>query len=373
MNNRMRKSGKPPGSRSAKPSGSPRSGRDEPRRGRHSGNKDKRAEEKRSDKPTRGEFKGKSGFRDKAEHKDASRSTPRGERTGQFRAPQEKREFRPRDSETRETRPLQNRAPREARVKEPRVAREPRASLGPKANMFGLHAVREAWLNPKRSIHAIYLTPQTEEQFAPVLEQADRKGLGRPEPKIISKDDFERLLGRDTVHQGAALSAAPLEEAFIQDIISVGAGKERSVILMLDQVTDPHNVGAILRSACAFGADGVVMQRRHAPELDGIVAKTASGAAEHILVAYETNLSRTLEDLSEAGYIIIGLDEHADKSLTDVTVPDKCVLILGAEGDGMRRLIKEHCDVLITLPTRAPIASLNVSNAAAVALYALIR
>jgi 23S rRNA (guanosine2251-2'-O)-methyltransferase len=253
-----------------------------------------------------------------------------------------------------------------------RDLREKKASPGPRPLLFGFHAVREAWLNPAREIQALYLTAAAEAEFSAVLEEAHQRKLSRPEPRIIEKGDFDRLTGRDTVHQGIALAASPLEEVFVQDIISIGAGKERSVILMLDQVTDPHNVGAILRSACAFGADGVIMQRRHAPELDGIVAKTASGAVEHLAVAYETNLSRALETLSAEGYTVIGLDEHADQSLAAVAVPDKAVLVLGAEGDGMRRLIREHCDILATLPTRAPIASLNVSNAAAVALYALV-
>jgi 23S rRNA (guanosine2251-2'-O)-methyltransferase len=183
---------------------------------------------------------------------------------------------------------------------------------------------------------------------------------------------MERMLGRDAVHQGMAISAAPLEDVFVQDIINAGAGKERSVVLMLDQVTDPHNVGAILRSASAFGADGVIMQRRHAPELEGVLCKTACGAVDHLPVAYETNLSRTLEELADAGYTIIGLDEHAPDSLSAIAVPAKSVLVLGAEGDGMRRLVREHCSVLVTLPTQKPINSLNVSNAAAVALYALI-
>jgi 23S rRNA (guanosine2251-2'-O)-methyltransferase len=181
------------------------------------------------------------------------------------------------------------------------------------------------------------------------------------------------MLGRDAVHQGFALSAAPLEDVFAQDIMSIGAENPRSVVLMLDQVTDPHNVGAILRSASAFGADGVIMQRRHAPELEGVLCKTACGAVEHLAVAYETNLSRTLEELAGAGYTIIGLDEHAEQSLDNISVPDKAVLVLGAEGEGMRRLVKGHCTVLVTLPTRPPIASLNVSNAAAVALYALLK
>jgi len=302
---------------------------------------------------------------DKAGSSDRPKRDSRSESRQPARSNAPRGDFRSDAGPTRSARPdREERAPREKR--------EPRASLGPRANMFGLHAVREAWLNPKRYIHALYLTETAEAQFGPALELAITRGLERPEPKILSKDDFDRLLGRDVVHQGIALSAAPLEEAFLQDILSITANKDRSVILMLDQVTDPHNVGAILRSACAFGADGVIMQRRHAPELEGVLAKTASGAADHIPVAYETNLSRTLEELADAGYVTIGLDEHADKSLAEIEIPEKSVLVLGAEGDGMRRLIREHCDVLVTLPTKAPIASLNVSNAAAVALYALI-
>lgn len=342
MNKVMKNTGKPPRSRSPKPHGSSkgpgrgapgRPGKEEPRRNRHSAKKDHRGDSPKGDfkRDTRGTPKFQNGADRKGRSRDVTSKTP------------------------------------------PAAKQSPKPSLGPRPNIFGLHAVREAWLNPKRSIHALYLTEQTETQFAGVLEAAHRKGLIRPDPKILGKDDFDRLLPRDSVHQGAAMSAAPIEETFVQDIISIGAEKERSVVLLLDQVTDPHNVGAILRSACAFGADGVVMQRRHAPELEGIVAKTASGAADHIPVAYETNLSRTLEELAAAGYTVIGLDEHSDQTLSNIEIPAKAVLVLGAEGDGMRRLIREHCDVLVTLPTQKPINSLNVSNAAAVALYALLK
>ena len=120
------------------------------------------------------------------------------------------------------------------------------------------------------------------------------------------------------------------------------------------------------------GADGVVMQSKHAPEMTGILAKTACGAADHIPVAYEVNLSRALEKLQEEHYTVIGLDEHAEKTFSELRSYDRAVIVLGAEGPGMRRLVKDHCDVLVKLPTQPPIASLNVSNAAAVALYALL-
>ena len=140
---------------------------------------------------------------------------------------------------------------------------------------------------------------------------------------------------------------------------------------MLDQVTDPHNVGAIMRSACAFGADGLIMQKKHAPSFAGVLAKTACGAVEHINVAFETNLTRSLETLQNNGFFVLGLDEHGEITIGDADIPNKCVLVLGAEGTGIRRLIREQCDTLVRLPTTGPILSLNVSNAAAIALYAI--
>lgn len=377
-----------------------RSERADPRKDSRAAGRDT---EKRASRPAK-PFSPKSGTRDRTEPRSDARpqykpqGKPLGKPAGKFAArpaaarPEGKYVATARerdDIDARDKRPRGKRAgaafdrdrqpeaPGRATVKRrdygdaPRERREraPSKNLGPRPNLFGMHAVREAWLNPKRSIHALYLTEETEKIYAtwptPRVE--------RPLPIPATKDDLERMLGRDAVHQGFALSAAPLEEVFAQDIISIGAEKPRAVVVMLDQVTDPHNVGAILRSACAFGADGVIMQRRHAPELEGVLCKTACGAVDHLAVAYETNLSRTLEELAEAGYTVIGLDEHAETALDQIDVPEKTVLVLGAEGEGMRRLVKEHCTVLVTLPTRLPIASLNVSNAAAVALYALIK
>lgn len=231
-----------------------------------------------------------------------------------------------------------------------------------------MHAVREAWLNPKRYVHALFITEDALKEFEPHLKATDVK---RPVPNVVGKEELDRAFPSGTVHQGIALSCQALAEIGVMDIIIKAEDKPKSVIVILDQVTDPHNIGAILRSACAFGADGVVMQSKHAPELSGILAKTACGAADHIPVAYETNLSRALETLQEHHYTVIGLDEHSEKTFASLPSYERAVLVLGAEGPGMRRLIKEHCDVLVTLPTQPPIASLNVSNAAAVALYAL--
>jgi 23S rRNA (guanosine2251-2'-O)-methyltransferase len=305
------------------------------------------------------------------------RDNPRGESRDNKRQAETRRPVAPKRAQSRlyqddrPARPQHDRAERPARIE--RTERVKKTHIaGPRPNLFGMHAVREAWLNPKRSIHALYLT----EEAAKIFESWPSPKVARPMPVPVQKDDLDRMLNRKedghAVHQGFALSAAPLEEVFVQDLLSIGTAQERSVILMLDQVTDPHNVGAILRSASAFGAAGVVMQKRHAPELEGVLCKTASGAVDHLPVAYETNLSRALEELKEAGYVVIGLDEHAAQSLGTITPPAHTVFVLGNEGDGMRRLIRDHCDHLVTLPTQKPINSLNVSNAAAVALYALL-
>ncbi len=256
----------------------------------------------------------------------------------------------------------EDRAPRENRdLREPRGAKI-------KADLFGFHAVREAWKNPARFVHALYLTENSFKEFESDLKTTAK----RPAPTIVTKEELDKAFPPGTVHQGVALACQPLAETSVVDIIIKAEGKPKSVVVMLDQVTDPHNIGAILRSACAFGADGVVMQSKHAPEMTGILAKTACGALEHIPVAYETNLSRALEKLKEHHYTVIGLDEHSPRTFGDLYAYERVVIVLGAEGPGIRRLIREHCDVLVTLPTKPPIASLNVSNAAAVALYALL-
>lgn len=261
-----------------------------------------------------------------------------------------------------------------------------------KPTLYGLHAVREAWLNEDRTIHTLYLTEQAARGFEQTMLEARKNGLRRPDPQIIEKHRLEKMLPRGAVHQGIALSCTAAAEYDVQDFIIRANAKDKTVLCILDQVTDPHNVGAILRSASAFGIDGVIMQKKHAPALDGVLAKTACGAVDHIPVAQATNLSRTIKELQDEGFYVIGMDEHSDKEIGDVTLkyntvntpqkltdicepPDvstKIVIILGSEGDGIRRLVKESCDELVKLPTQGAIASLNVSNAAVVAFYALM-
>jgi 23S rRNA (guanosine2251-2'-O)-methyltransferase len=239
-----------------------------------------------------------------------------------------------------------------------------------KIDLFGMHAVIEAWINPKRHVHALYITDKAMDGFDKALKIAHDRGLKRPDPTIIDKNTLDHSLPQGSVHQGIGLTCQPLDDVDIHDIIRAEEPKERSVLVMLDQVTDPHNVGAIIRSAAAFGANGLIMQRKHAPDLKGVLAKTACGGIEHLPIAYETNLTRSIEALQQAGYFAIGLCEHTKESVSRLNEYPKLVLVLGAEGDGLRRLVREQCDLLVRLPTVPPIASLNVSNAAAVALFA---
>src|SRR5206468_9602954 len=180
--------------------------------------------------------------------------------------------------------------------------------------------------------------------------------------------DLGRLVPNDAPHQGVVIEAEPLDEVWLDDLLQ-GTG-EREVLLVLDQVTDPHNVGAILRSAAAFGAVGIVTQDRHSPPESGVVAKAASGALERVPWARVVNLTRALEEIGEAGFWRIGLAGDSETDLRDALGPPRVALVLGAEGPGLRPNTREHCDALARLPIGDAIESLNVSNAAAVALYA---
>jgi len=248
---------------------------------------------------------------------------------------------------------------------------QPEKKLTPKPSLYGTHAVREAWLNKTRHIHNLYITEAAAKDFERTAQESAKAGLTRPHPVIVDKADLDKALPKGAVHQGIALACGPLPETEVGDIIRQAATKNAPhTVAILDQVTDPHNVGAILRSASALGVNAVIMQRRHAPELSGVLAKTACGALEHINVAQATNLSRTIEELQAAGYFVIGLDERGDDINTIERTP-KTAIILGAEGPGIRRLVKENCDQLARIPMHNTIASINVSNAAAIAFYAL--
>lgn len=276
-----------------------------------------------------------------------------------------------RDSRNKDGRAKQKPHPKPQAAKAPAHKPHGPAPKLVRAKLYGFHAVAEAWLNPDREVQALYVTDQGLKSFEEVLQKARAKGLKRPSPLEVDKHQLEKALPAGAVHQGLALAASDLPESSVADFIIQSSRQKRSQLVMLDQVTDPHNVGAIMRSACVFGIEGLIMQRKHAPFLDGVLAKTACGAVEHVPVAYETNLNRALEELKESGYSVYGLDERGQDLQSVSGFAEKTVLVLGAEGPGLRRLVKENCDFLLRLPTTGPISSLNVSNAAAVAFYAL--
>lgn len=180
--------------------------------------------------------------------------------------------------------------------------------------------------------------------------------------------DLARLVARDAPHQGLVLECAPLEDMFLDEVMDRDPARP---LVFLDQVTDPHNVGAILRSAAAFNASAVVTQDRHSPPESGVVAKSASGALEIVPWVRVVNLSRALEEAAEAGYWRIGLAGEAEATIGEALPSGPVALVLGAEGEGMRENVAAHCDALARLPISSRMESLNVSNAAAIALYAV--
>ncbi|HEY3918879.1 MAG TPA: 23S rRNA (guanosine(2251)-2'-O)-methyltransferase RlmB [Stellaceae bacterium] len=237
--------------------------------------------------------------------------------------------------------------------------------------VYGRHAVAAALANPLRRVRRFLCLKEAIEEAALLLAEAraaDRPS--RPEP--IDRRALETLLPAGAVHQGLALETGPLAPALLDDVLAaIPAQGPPQILLLLDQVTDPHNVGAILRSAAAFAALAVIVPEHGAPPVTGALAKAASGAIETVPLVRVTNLARTLERLKTEGFWCVGLDSEAAESLAALALPERIALVLGAEGAGLRRLVREQCDFLARLPTRGALHSLNVSNAAAVALYAL--
>ncbi|PWC33482.1 23S rRNA (guanosine(2251)-2'-O)-methyltransferase RlmB [Azospirillum sp. TSO35-2] len=239
--------------------------------------------------------------------------------------------------------------------------------------LYGLHPVSAAWTNPERRIHRLLVTDSGRAALEPAIAAARARGLARPEATPVDRTELDRLLPPGAVHQGVAVDTSPLPDVGIEDICNELAGATSAVIVALDQVTDPHNVGAILRSAAAFGARAVVVTERHAPETTGVLAKSASGALEAVPLVRVTNLARALTELQQHGFWSVGLAESGTSTLAQVNLTGKTVLVMGAEGSGLRRLTMERCDAVARLPTGGPVGSLNVSNAAAVALYEVAR
>ena len=228
--------------------------------------------------------------------------------------------------------------------------------------LYGHHAVVAALQNPNREKILLKMTKES------VLPE---KIIGRTNVQIVSRQEIDSLSGQNAVHQGLALQVKPLPQKTLDEILENIPNK--AVILILDQVTDPHNIGAILRSAAAFDASAVIIPDACAPEESAVLAKSACGALEIVPLVRVTNLVRTMQQLKNAGFWCLGLDGYAKEYISDKKLPARTAFILGSEGDGMRRLTAENCDYTIKLPISDRMESLNVSNAAAVALYEFYR
>ena len=244
-------------------------------------------------------------------------------------------------------------------------ARGPRPKSDADHWLWGRHPVLAALANPARKgMGRLLATPER-------AAEIERERLAPHGHRVETVDAaaLSRMLPAGAVHQGLAFKVAPLEGVALEDVAEPANG----VIVMLDQLTDPQNVGAIFRSALAFGARGIVVQDRHSPALAGALAKAAAGATERLPCVRATNLSRALERLADLGWRAVGLDGAAERTLEEALDGRPTVLVMGSEGDGLRRLVAEHCDELARIPMPGGFESLNVSNAAAVALYEAAR
>jgi 23S rRNA (guanosine2251-2'-O)-methyltransferase len=229
------------------------------------------------------------------------------------------------------------------------------------AVLYGLHPVVEALRNPGRKFRKLIAT---ENGVRRLEEEIGELPLT---PEIVRPHDIDRLLTPDAVHQGLYLVCDPLPSPSLDSL------PEDALVLALDQITDPHNVGAILRSAAAFAVTAVITTVRHSPAATGVLAKSASGALEHVPIIAVRNLSDTLNELGERGFQRVGFDSEGDVTLDTVTLRRPLVLVMGAEGKGLRQRTREMCDTLARLDMPGAIKSLNVSNATAIALYAAMK
>jgi 23S rRNA (guanosine2251-2'-O)-methyltransferase len=260
----------------------------------------------------------------------------------------------------------QGKASGKSREKAGRPAGRPPGRSGGETWLYGIHAVQAALANPRRRLGRAILTARAAELIGTEL-------LSRVRVEPADAEAITRLLPPGAVHQGAALESYPLAALDLDTVLNEADTGKRRVVLVLDQLSDPHNVGAILRTAAAFGVTAVVVQDRHAPPQSGALAKAASGALEFVPYIEVVNITRVLDQLAERGFWRIALAGDGAQPLTKVIPEGDVALVLGSEGDGIRRLVREHCEAAAFIPIAPRVESLNVSNATAIALYELRR
>ena len=264
---------------------------------------------------------------------------------------------------------LMQRVPHKARVEGDETGK---SAGGAHQNwIFGHHAGLAAIANPERKVLRIVVSKQSIDDglMFEIKDAVNDAGITRPGPEQKDRAALDDIFGWGAVHQGLAVQVANLEQPELEDLIDLAQSQESACIVILDQATDPRNIGAVMRSAAAFGAMGLVVQDRNAPEMTATMAKAASGAAERLPLVRVTNISRAIDELKKNEFWAIGLDGSADEVLDRKVMKGRIALVLGAEGTGLRRLVAETCDRLVKIPILGSVESLNLSNAAAVALY----
>lgn len=295
-----------------------------------------------------------------------------------------KRNFRDRDGDRKPRRSFDDRPKRDFGDRPPRRSfddRPPRFERRPRSSseagahgrdghelvLFGLHAVQAALRNEKRKVKVIWATENGEERLREAYDETRH-----PEIKIVEKRDLERKLPDGAVHQGMAVAVEKLEEVFLTDVLHAAnlETEARHVVVILDEVSDPHNVGAVMRSMSVFGAKALIVHKHNAPNVTGTMGKIATGALEFVPMIPVVNIAGAMEELKRAGFFVLGLDENADYPLSGAPSDGHIALVLGAEGEGLREKTRKTCDAIASIETFGDLKSLNVSNAAAIALYA---
>ena len=236
--------------------------------------------------------------------------------------------------------------------------------------LYGRHPVFAALSNPERRATKILCTEENAPELRELLSKLHKEQVTL---QIVDRRDIDKILPREAVHQGYALFCQELEDFTVEEICMMADEKNDCHILILDQVTDPQNIGAIIRSCVAFDTLALVMQDKNSPQETGAMAKASAGMIEHLPICRVTNLSRAINQFKEAGFWTLGMDGYAKTTIDQVNKSGKTAIIMGSEGKGMRRLVEESCDATVKLPISSKVESLNVSTAAAIALYEINR
>ncbi|MDD4555819.1 MAG: 23S rRNA (guanosine(2251)-2'-O)-methyltransferase RlmB [Alphaproteobacteria bacterium] len=234
--------------------------------------------------------------------------------------------------------------------------------------LYGKHSVFSALKNPNRRFNKILCT---KENFAEFKAACEQNKINATILNVVDRKEIEKVAGNEAVHQGVLAYCKELDNYLLDDILTLAEDKERCHVLILDQVTDPQNIGAIIRSCAAFNTLALIVQDKNSPRETGAMVRASAGTIDMLPICRVTNLSRAIEQLKEANFWIVGMDGSAKQMIDELAKGGKTAIVMGSEGKGMRRLVEENCDITVKLPISSDVESLNVSTAAAIALYEL--